>query len=128
MFLDSDQIWIVGNIAPLHHFHRIHAQVLHRPAPLLAIFSNTLHPNLPTTIIDWKHVQDTEPDFLKTLDPDSIAHCNDLTVYKTLTSRLAFLFLRLSAINSSVNTTPTSSTSPIPKSSPRWHATTFGPP
>jgi hypothetical protein len=82
MFLDSDQIWIVGNIAQLHHFHRIHAQVLQRPAPLLEIFNNTIHPNLPTTLLDWKHAQNTEPDFFKTLDPDSIAHCNGLTVYK----------------------------------------------
>ncbi len=82
MFLDSDQIWIAGHIAHLHNFHRIHAQVLQRPAPLLEIFNNTLHPNLPTTMLDWKHAQNTEPDFLKTLDPDSIAHCNGLTVYK----------------------------------------------
>jgi hypothetical protein len=83
MFLDSDQIWIVGNIAPLHHFHRIHAQkVLHRPAPLLATLSNTFHPNLPTTIMKWKHAQDNEPDFLTTLAPDSLALCNGLTVYK----------------------------------------------
>jgi hypothetical protein len=45
MFLDSDQLWIVGNIPDLHHFHRIqHSQVLLRPAPLLEVFSNTLHP------------------------------------------------------------------------------------
>jgi hypothetical protein len=65
MFLDSDQLWIVGNIPDLHHFHRIHSQVLLRPAPLLEVFSNTLHPNLPSTIEDWKNAQDTEPAFLK---------------------------------------------------------------
>jgi hypothetical protein len=32
MFLDSDQIWIVGNI----------------PELLLEVFANTLHPNLST--------------------------------------------------------------------------------
>ena len=32
MFLDSDQLWIVGNIPDLYHFHRIHSQVLLRPA------------------------------------------------------------------------------------------------
>ncbi len=82
MFLDSDHIWIVGNIPALHQFHRIHSQVLHRPAPLLEIFNNTLHPNLPTNFVDWKHAQDNEPDFLTTLDPDTLATCNGLTVYK----------------------------------------------
>ncbi len=82
IFLDSDQIWIVGNIPDLHRFHQIHAQVLHRPAPLLEVFSNTLHPNLPSTILEWKHAQDTHPDFLQTLDPDSLATCNGLSVYK----------------------------------------------
>jgi hypothetical protein len=82
MFLDSDQLWIVGNIPDLHHFHRIHSQVLLHPAPLLEVFSNTLHPNLPSTIADWKNTQDTEPDFLQLLDPDTLAHCNGLSVLK----------------------------------------------
>ncbi len=77
MFLDSDHVWIVGNIPALHQFHRIHSQVLHRPAPLLEIFNNTLHPNLPTNLVDWKHAQDNEPAFLTTLDPDTLT-----TVYK----------------------------------------------
>jgi hypothetical protein len=81
MFLDSDQIWIVGNIPALHQFHRIHSQVLLRPA-LLEIFANSLHPNLPTNLVDWKHAQDNEPEFFSTLDPDTLATCNDLTVYK----------------------------------------------
>jgi hypothetical protein len=82
MFLDSDQIWIVGNVPALHHFHRIHSQVLNRPAPLLEIFSNHLHSNLPSNIVDWKHAQDNEPGFLSTMYPDTLATCNGLTVYK----------------------------------------------
>jgi hypothetical protein len=82
MFLDSDHIWIVGNIPALHQFHRIHSQVLHCPAPLLEIYNNTLHPNLPTNLVDWKHAQDNEPDFLAKLDPATLANCNGLTVYK----------------------------------------------
>ena len=82
MYLDSDQLWIIGNIPTLHNFHHIYSQVLHRPAPLLEIFSNTLHPNLPTTMTDWKNAQDNEPDFFKTMDPASLALCNGLTVYK----------------------------------------------
>ncbi len=82
MFLDSEQIWIIGNVPTLQHFHHIYSHVLQRPAPLLEIFANTLHPNLPTTIIDWKNAQDNEPEFFTTLDPDSLAHCNGLTIYK----------------------------------------------
>jgi hypothetical protein len=53
-----------------------------RPAPFLEIFANSLHSNLPTNLVDWKHAQDNEPDFLSTLDPDTLATCNGLTVYK----------------------------------------------
>jgi hypothetical protein len=82
MFLDCDLIWIVGNIPDLLHFHHIHSQVLLRPSPLLETFSNTLHPSLPSTIQDWKHAQDNEPDFLALLDPETFANCNGLTVFK----------------------------------------------
>jgi hypothetical protein len=82
MFLDSDHLWFVGNIPPLHQFSRIYSQVLQRPAPLLETSPTTIHPNLPSTLEDWKHAQDNDPAFLKTLDPDSIATCNGLTIYK----------------------------------------------
>ncbi len=82
MFLDCDQIRILGNIPDLLRFHRIHSQVLLRAFPLLETFSDTLHPSLPSTIIDWKHAQDNEPAFLALLDPDSLANCNGLTVFK----------------------------------------------
>jgi hypothetical protein len=82
MFLDSDQIWIIGNVPNLQHFHPIYSHVLHRPTPLLETFVNTLHPNLPTTMTDWKNAQDNEHDFFTALDPDSLALCNGLTVYK----------------------------------------------
>ncbi len=82
MFLDCDMIWIVGNIPDLLHFHHIHSQVLLRPSSLLETFPNTLHPSLPSTIHDWKHAQDNEPDFLALLDPDTLANCNGLTVFK----------------------------------------------
>jgi hypothetical protein len=81
MFLDSDQLWIIGNIPDLQLFHRIYSQVLLRPAPLLATFANTLHPNLPTTLDEWKHAQQTNPEFLLALDPDSLASINGLTVF-----------------------------------------------
>jgi hypothetical protein len=83
MFLDSDQIWIIGNIPDLHLFHRIYAYVLQSPAPLLTTFANILHPNLPTTLEEWKHAQQNTPDFLQSLDPDSLASINGLTVFKS---------------------------------------------
>jgi hypothetical protein len=116
----------VGNIPDLHRFHQIHAQVLHRPAPLLEIFSNTLHPNLPSTIIEWKHAQDIHPDFLQALDPDTIATCNGLSVYKDKDFPSRILVPPLSATNSHANTTTISSTLPTPKFLPRYPATTFG--
>jgi hypothetical protein len=90
MFLDSDQIWIIGNVPDLHLFNRIYSQVLLRPAPLLSTFANTLHPNLPTTLEEWKHAQQNTPAFLQTLDPDSLASINGLTVFKdpTFPSRI----------------------------------------
>jgi hypothetical protein len=82
MFLDSDHLWIVGNVPDLLQYHRIYSQILQAPAPLLATFSNSIHLNLPTTIADWKHAQDTDNTFFTTLDPDSLATCNGLTIYK----------------------------------------------
>ncbi len=58
MFLDSDQIWIIGIIPTFQHFHHIYSHVLQRPAPLLETFANSMHPNLPTTMTDWKNAQD----------------------------------------------------------------------
>ena len=82
MFLDSDHLWLVGHIPPLHQFSRIYSPVLQRPAPLLETSPTIIHPNLPSTLDEWKNAQDTDPAFLQTLDPDSIAKCNGLTIYK----------------------------------------------
>jgi hypothetical protein len=82
MFLDSDHLWLVGNIPPLHQFSRIYSQVLQRPAPLLETSPTIIHPNLPSTLEDWKHAQDNDPAFLQTLDPALLANCNGLTIYK----------------------------------------------
>jgi hypothetical protein len=82
IFLDSDHIWIIGNVPDLHLFHRICSYVLDGPAPLLTTFANTLHPNLLTSLDEWKHAQQTTPAFLQDLDPDSLASINGLTVFK----------------------------------------------
>ncbi len=68
MFLDSDHLWLVGNIPPLHQFSRIYSQVLQRPASTLKSchysrptpHPTTIHPNLPSTLEDWKHAQDND--------------------------------------------------------------------
>jgi transposase InsO family protein len=85
MFLDSDHLWIMGNIPSLQSFSKIYSQVLDRPSPLLELFGTTLHPNLPSTLMEWKHAQDTEPEFLQNIDPDSLAKCNGLTIFKDAT-------------------------------------------
>ena len=82
MFLDSDHLWLIGNIPPLHQFSRIYSQVLQRPAPLLETYPTNIHPNLPSTLAEWKHAQDNEPAFLQILDPDSLATCNGQTIFK----------------------------------------------
>ncbi len=85
MFLDSDHLWVTGNIPSLQSFSKIYSQVLDRPSPLIELFGTTLHPNLPSTLMDWKHTQDTEPEFLQALDPNSLAKCNGLTIFKDAT-------------------------------------------
>ncbi len=90
MFLDSDHLWFLGNIPSLQSFSKIYSQVLDRPSPLLELFGTTLHPNLPSTLMDWKYAQDNESEFLQTLDPDALAKCNGLTIFKdpTFPSRI----------------------------------------
>jgi hypothetical protein len=48
MFLDSDQMWFIVNIPDLHHFSKIYAQLLQRPAPLLEHFAASRNPILPS--------------------------------------------------------------------------------
>jgi hypothetical protein len=93
MLQNSGKNHVFGQRSPMDHWQ--HSQSsrllqnllprLDRPAPLLEIFGNTLHPNLPSSLAEWKHAQDTEPDFLQALDPDSLALCNGLTVFKDST-------------------------------------------
>ncbi len=52
------------------------------PRPTTRDLPTTIHPNLPSTLEDWKHAQDNDPAFLQTLDPDLLANCNGLTIYK----------------------------------------------
>jgi hypothetical protein len=85
MFLDSDHLWFMGNILSLQSFSKICSQVLDQPSPLIELFGTTLHPNLPSTLMEWKHAQDTEPEFLQTPDPASLATCNGLAIYEDAT-------------------------------------------
>jgi transposase InsO family protein len=89
MFLDSDHLWILGNMPSLSDFSKIFSLVLDRPSPLLAHHANTLPtpvPTLPTpvptTLNEWRQAQQNEPDFLTLLAPDSLALCNGLTLFK----------------------------------------------
>ena len=82
MFLDSDQVWFIGNIPLLHHFSKIYAQVLTRPAPLLEHFASQRNPSLPSTLDEWKHAQTSDPDFLSEIPSDSILLCDGLSLNK----------------------------------------------
>jgi transposase InsO family protein len=82
MFLDSDQVWFIGNIPLLHHFSKIYAQVLTRPAPLLEHFASQRNPSLPSTLDEWKHAQTSDPDFLSEIPSDSILLCDGLSLHK----------------------------------------------
>jgi hypothetical protein len=72
MFLDSDQLWFIGNITPLHNFAKIYSQVLHQPPPLLAHFAASRDATLPTTIAAWKDAQAADPAFLDDIPPASL--------------------------------------------------------
>jgi hypothetical protein len=82
MFLDSDQVWFIGNVPILHQFSKIYAQVLQRPAPLLEHFASQRNPALPSTLAEWKHAQNSDPNFLADIPPASLLLCDGLTLYK----------------------------------------------
>jgi hypothetical protein len=83
MFLDSDHLSFLGNMPSLAKFSKIFSHVLDRPSPLLSHYAGTLPTPVPTTLDEWKQAQLSEPDFLTTLDPNSLANCNGLTVFKS---------------------------------------------
>ncbi len=82
MFLDSDQLWFIGNIPALHDFAKIYSQVLKRPPPLLEHFASSRNPTLPSTIAEWKDAQTRDPDFLADIPPESLLLCDGLSLYK----------------------------------------------
>jgi hypothetical protein len=85
MFLDSDQVWFIGNVPALHQFSKIYAQVLQRPAPLLEHFASQRNQeSLPSTLAEWKHAPVSDPDFLADIPPDAILLCDGLSLHKGL--------------------------------------------
>jgi hypothetical protein len=82
-FLDSDHLWFLGNMPSLSDFSKIFSHVLDRPSPLLSHYAGTLPTPVPTTLDEWRQAQLLEPDFLTPLDPNSLANCNGLTVFKS---------------------------------------------
>jgi hypothetical protein len=83
MFLDSDHLWFLGNMPSLSEFCRIFSHVLDRPSPLLSHYAGTLPTPVPTTLDEWRQAQLLEPEFLTLLDPDSLANCSGLHVFKS---------------------------------------------
>ncbi len=83
MFLDSDHLWVIGNLPSLAEFSKIFSHVLNRPSPLLSHhYAGTIPTQVPTTLEKWKQAQQQDPDFLTLMDPDSLATCNGLTIFK----------------------------------------------
>jgi hypothetical protein len=83
MFLDSDHLWFLGNMPSLSDFCKIFSQILDRPSPLLSHYAGTLLTPVPTTLDEWRQAQLLEPEFLTLLDPDSLANCNGLHVFRS---------------------------------------------
>jgi transposase InsO family protein len=81
-FLDSDQLWFLGNLPTLQLFSKIYAQLLSRPAPLLEHFHTTRDTSLPTTIAEWKNAQLDDPAFLTDISPESLLLSDGLFLFK----------------------------------------------
>jgi hypothetical protein len=127
MFLDSDQLWFLGNLPTLQLFSKIYAQLLSRPAPLLEHFHTTRDTSLPTTIAEWKNAQLDDPAFLTDISPESLLLSDGLSLFKDPDFPSRILVPLLSARHS-FDTTPTFNTFPTQKFLPPWLATTTGPP
>jgi hypothetical protein len=82
MFLDSDQLWFIGNIVPLHNFAKLYSQVLQQPLPLSAHFAASRNATLPTTIVAWKDAQAADPAVLDDIPPESLLLCDGLSLHK----------------------------------------------
>ncbi len=76
-------MWFLGNLPSLAEFSKIFSTVLDRPSSLLSHYAGSLPTPVPTTLDEWRQVQKLEPEFLTLLDPDSLANCNGLTVFKS---------------------------------------------
>ncbi len=83
MFLDSDHLWLLGNLPSLTDFAKIFSTVFDRSSTLLSHYAGTLPTPVPTTLEAWKQAQQLESDFLTSLDSNSLATCNGLTVFKS---------------------------------------------
>jgi hypothetical protein len=82
MFLDSDQLWFIGNIPELQQYAKIYSQVLLRPSPLLEHFATARNAQLPTTIAEWRNAQHDDPTFLADIPSTSLVLCDGLSLYK----------------------------------------------
>jgi hypothetical protein len=82
MFLDSDQLWFLGNLSTLQQFSNIYAQLLCHPSPLLEHFAQTRDASLLTTISTWKQAQFDDSAFLTDIPPESLLLSDGLSLFK----------------------------------------------
>jgi hypothetical protein len=85
MFLDSDQLWFLGNLPTSQQFSKIYSQLLTRPPPLLEHFASTRDITLPAiTIAPWQQAQADDPAVLAEIPHDSLLFSNGLSLFKDL--------------------------------------------
>jgi transposase InsO family protein len=77
--MDTDMIWLIGNIPALRQHAEIFSLLLDRPSPLLEHYPVTSA--LPKTLHEWTTAQHDDPDLLTTMAPTSILHSNDLALF-----------------------------------------------
>ena len=83
MMLESNMIWIIGNIPELADFAETFSAQLCTPAPLLC-YSTVLDngSSLPSTLEDWAQTQSSDPHFSDDLPDESLVAVRDgLSVY-----------------------------------------------
>jgi hypothetical protein len=77
--LDTDMIWIIGNIPTLHNHAEIFSLLMDRPSPLLEHYPLTTH--LPQTLKEWAVAQQDDPDLLAHIDPATTFSRDTLSLF-----------------------------------------------
>jgi hypothetical protein len=77
--MDSDMLWLIGNIPTLHRLAEFFYVLLERPSPILEHYPITTA--LPQTLKESTTAQQGDPELLTTLDPASVSTSNHLALF-----------------------------------------------